>query len=548
MGGAAAVLTGACLPVEAQGRVLEGEDAGSRVYNVRAFGAKGDGATLDTHAVQTAIDRCTAEGGGTVLVPAGRFLIGAVELKSNVTLHLASAAVLVGSGDGKQYHAVDAIPLRGDSTLGDGNWALLYAVNARNVTVEGNGTIDGNGAQFHSPVRGQLAPSGLRSLERPYHLLAYRCEGLAVRGVSLVDCAYHSVRVIQSKRVAMEGLYIHNRVNGNNDGFHFISSEHVTVSNCTVMSQDDACALFGSCRNICITNSYFSTRWSVFRFGGGVAENITVSNCVIEHVFGCPIKFHGTPGSRFERISFSDLVLSDVTGPIHVSLGPPTPRNGGQSEELAGREQAPAVLRDVSFTNIRGTVTTSPGALPESSVQGTANAGEKWSAIALNAVGGAVIERVSFTGVHLVFGGGGSAEDGARRSLPPIAGEYFMLGPLPAYGFYARGARSITLADVRLEVASPERRPALVMDEVEDASLLGVSLEGNAQADSVMRLQNTRDVLMTATRVLKAGATALLVEGDGSTNVLVQGGDLSKAARPVRFAAGASSSAVRLQP
>jgi polygalacturonase len=70
-------------------------------------------------------------------VPAGNFLIGTLELKSNVTLHIAAAGKLLGSGAGQRYHAVDAIPLSGDSTLEDGNWALIFAVNAKNVTVEG---------------------------------------------------------------------------------------------------------------------------------------------------------------------------------------------------------------------------------------------------------------------------------------------------------------------------------------------------------------------------------------------------------------------------
>jgi polygalacturonase len=120
----------------------------------------------------------------------------------------------------------------------------------------------------------------------------------------------------------MDGLYIHKRVNGNNDGFHFISCQHVMVSNCTVQSQDDACALFGSCKFVTVTNCSFSTRWSVFRFGGGTAENMAVSNCVLYQVYGCPIKFHGSPGSRFENMSFSNLILQDVTGPIHISVGP----------------------------------------------------------------------------------------------------------------------------------------------------------------------------------------------------------------------------------
>lgn len=516
-----------------------GDDLGARVYNVRRFGGKGDGKTLDTAALQQAIDRCTADGGGTVLVPAGTFLIGTVELKSNITLHLAAGATLLGSGDGKQYHAVDAIPLHGDSTLSDGNWALLFAVNARNVTIEGQGTIDGQGAQFHSPVRGQMPPSGLRGSQRPYHILAYKCERLTVRGIALVNCAYHSVRVIESKQVHMDELYIHNRVNGNNDGFHFISVEYLTVSNCTVLSQDDACALFGSCRFVTVMNSAFSTRWSVFRFGGGIAENIAVSNCVLSHVYGCPIKFHGTPGSRFERVSFSNLILDQVTGPIHISIGPESRKNP-QSEEIAAKGPAqPAVVRDISFSNIHGTVITSPEPLPESSVQGSQNPGERWSCIALNAVGGAVMERISFSDIRLTFQGGGTAEMGARRDLPEIAGEYFILGPMPAYGFYARNSRGLTLTDIRFEVKQPEMRPAIILDNVEDASLMGVSVQTNQSAESALRFRNSRDVLLTAPRLLTRTAVFLEVEGPHSKGIKIDGGDISKAAKATSFKEGA---------
>ena len=136
-------------------------DTSARIYNIRDYGAKGDGVTLDTRAMQDAIDACNLNGGGTVLVPAGKFQIGAIELKSYVTLHVTASGKLLGSGDGKRYHAVDAIPLHGDTTLEDGNWALLYAVGAKKVTIEGPGMIDGQGGQFHSDVRGTLPPSGI---------------------------------------------------------------------------------------------------------------------------------------------------------------------------------------------------------------------------------------------------------------------------------------------------------------------------------------------------------------------------------------------------
>jgi hypothetical protein len=473
-----------------------------------------------------------------------------LELKSNVTLHISAGGKLLGSADGKQYHEVEAIPLHGESTLEDGNWALLFSVNAKNVTVEGPGTIDGQGLQFHSPVRGTPPPSGLGGNKRPYHILCYKCENLAIRNIDMLDCAYHSIRVIQSKRVHLEGIYIHNRVNSNNDGFHFISAEYVSISNCTVLSQDDACALFGSCRYVTITNSIFSTRWSVFRFGGGVAENITVSNCVLYQVYGCPIKFHGIPGSRFENISFSNIILDDVTGPIHFSIGPRMPRTQSESESTsveAADSAPPALVRHISFSNIHGTVTTNPPQLPDVAFPSKANPGELHSCITLNCIGDAVMENVSFSDVHLTFGGGGTAEDGARRELPQIAGEYFMLGPMPAYGFYARNARGITLQNVRLQVSQPDLRPALIFDHVEDAAIHSLNVEGNAQAESVFRFIDTKQILLTATRVLTPASIFLQVEGAGSEGIIVDGGDLSKASQPLTVKSGASEKAVRLR-
>jgi hypothetical protein len=514
------------------------DDLGGRVYNIRSFGAKGDGTTVDTAALQAAIDACTRDGGGTVMVPPGTFVIGTTELKSNVTLHIAAAGKLLGSADGKQYHAVDAIPLRGDTTLNDGNWALLFAVSAKHVAIEGPGTIDGQGAQFHPAVRGTLPPSGIGGNKRPYHVLVYQCEDFSIRNISLVDCAYHSVRIIQSKRIYLDSIYIHNRVNGNNDGFHFISAQHVTLSNCIIMAQDDACAMFGACQFITITNCSFSTRWAVFRFGGGHVQNIAISNCLLYEVDGCPMKFQGDPGSVFENISFSNLLLQDVTGPISISIGAQLP---------PPNDKTPVIARNISFSNIHGTVTTNPAQLSESSVASGYNPGEVHSCIVLNSVNNSVLENISFDNIHLTFGGGGTAEDAARRDLPQLFGEYFRLGPMPAYGLYARNARGITMQNVRFQVATPDLRPAVILDHVEDVAINGFSVQGNSQAESVMRFIDSKQALLTGTRVLTPASVFLQLEGSANEGIIVEGGDLSKASMPVAFKSGATQSAVKLR-
>jgi hypothetical protein len=522
---------------------------GVRTYNIREFGAKGDGATLDSAAVQAAIDACHRDQGGTVLIPAGVFVIGTIELKSNVTLHLAASGKLLGSADGKQYRAADAIPLQGDSTLGDGNVGLIFAVKAENIAIAGPGTIDGQGLQFHSPSRGVPPPSGRGGNNRPYHVLLHQCKNVTIRDVRLVAGAYHSIRIIQSSYINIDGVYIYNRVNGNNDGFHFISSQYVHISNCDIQCQDDACALFGSCKFVTVTNCSFSTRWSVFRFGGGEAENITVSNCLIYDTYGCPIKMRCGPRSRFENISFSNLVMKNVTGPIAMGLGPQSRGAAQSGEDSAARanrpREAPGIFRNISFNGIHATVV-NPVPLPDVPFPSAYRPGEYKSCIVLNGVD-AYLENISFNDVHITFPGGGTAEEAAVRDVPKTAGEYFELGILPAYGLFARNVRGLTLGNVRFEVASPELRPALAFDHVEDATINGLSAQGDKNAASLLRFTDSRDVLLSASRVLGPVPVFLRVEGTASQGITVDGGDLSKAAKPVALEAGAPTSSVKLR-
>jgi len=517
-----------------------GGNAGTGVYNIIDFGAKGDGKTLNTQAVQAAIDACNKDQGGTVLVPAGVFVIGTIEIKSNVTLRIAAGGKLLGSADGKDYHAADAIPLRGDSTLNDGNVGLIFGVNAENVTIEGPGTIDGQGAQFRSPTRGVPPPSGRGGADRPYHLLFHRCKNLRVRDLFLVASAFHSIRVIQSSFVWMDGLHIYNRVNGNNDGFHFISCEFVHVANCDIQTQDDACALFGSCRFVTVTNSTFSTRWAVFRFGGGNPENVTISNCVIYQTYGCPIKMQFGLESRVQNLTFSNLVLQDVTGPISIDLSNRRRPNAAADAPQRG------FFRNVSFRGIRASVVSEGRQFEDMAFNQNYRPGETRQCIVLNAIGDAVLEGVEFDDVRIIYGGGGTAEE-ASREVPQVAGEYFEIGTPPAYGLFARNIRNLTLNNVRFEVEKPDLRPAVVLDRASDVTLSGFAAQGNPQAKSLLRFIDTQDTLVTAPRVLTPTAAFLEVEGAGSHAITVEGGDLSKAATKVAFGSGAAKDAVKVR-
>jgi hypothetical protein len=517
---------------------FDDKNLGARVYNIRDFGAVGDGVTLDTIAVQAAVDACNRDKGGTVLVPAGDFIVGTLELKTNVTLHVAAQGRLLGSSDIQHYKAGNGIP------PGNGNVVLLSAANAENITIEGPGTIDGNGVKFFTG-KGDMTGPGQNSaqgyFQRPHLLIFYRCKNLVVKDVLLTASAYHCTRILQCSRVRLDGVRIYNRVNLNNDGFHINSSEYVHIVNCDVACQDDACALFGSNKFVTVTNCTFSTRWSVFRFGGGEAENITISNCVIYDTYGCPIKMHCGASGRLENITFANLIMKNVTGPISIGLDS-SRRAGG----TANTPPVKGIVRNIAFNGIRATVVAEGRQHEDLKWPQKFRPGETRSCIVLNGVGSDFLEGISFQDVHVSYEGGGTAEESVAE-VPNLAGEYFEIGTPPAYGIYARNVRGLTLNNVRLEVTKPDLRPAVIFDHVVDSTVNGLSAQGTLQAESLLRFNDTRDVLLAASRVLTPAAVFLKLEGIANDGITIDGGVLSKASKPLAFSRGATERAVKLR-
>ena len=517
---------------------VDDKNLGARVYNVREFGAKGDSTSLDTQSIQAAIDACNKDKGGTVLIPAGDFVVGTLELKSNVTLHLAAQGRLLGSPNIEHYKAGNGIP------PGNGNIVLMSAANAENIAIEGAGTIDGNGAKFFTG-KGDMTGPGQNSsqgyFQRPHLLIFYRCSNLVIRDVFLTASAYHCTRILQCRRVHLDGVRIHNRVNLNNDGFHINSSEYVHVVNCDVTCQDDACALFGSNKFVTVTNCTFSTRWSVFRFGGGEAENITVSNCVIYDTYGCPIKMRCGARGRLENITFSNLILKNVTGPISIGLD--SARRGTSVDTV---QRVKGIVRNINFNGIRATVVAEGRQHEDLPWPQKFRPGETRSCIVLNGVGNDFLEGISFQDVYVTYEGGGTREE-ATAEVPKLAGEYFEIGTPPAYGIYARNVRGLTLNNVRLEVTKPDLRPAVILDNVVDAAVNGLSAQGTLQAESLLRFNDTREVLLTASRVLTPAAVFLKLEGAANEGITIDGGVLSKASKILAYSGGATERAVKLR-
>jgi len=520
----------------------ENKLAGASIYNVRDFGAKGDGKTLDTKAIQSAIDKCFIEKGGTVLIPAGDFLSGTLELKSNVTLHIAAAGKLLGSSKREDYTAGQGVP------SGNGNIVFLFAVNAESLSIEGKGIVDGNGLAFYNGKGDNTGPgqNGVGgNFDRPHLFIFYQCSNLTLQNCFFKASAYHCVRILKCKQVHIDGIKIYNRVNRNNDGFHFNDCEYVHVLNCDVQCQDDACALFGSNKFVTVANCSFSTRWSIFRFGGGESQNITVANCLIYDTYGCPIKISAGRAS-IENLSFSNITMRNVTGPIGIGFSGPSNNNSNNNPQPATKP----FIRNISFNAIRATVVAVGVNHPDIHFGISVREGEKNSCITLNAMGEYYLENISFTDVHVKYAGGGTAEQ-AAKVVPNEAAEYFGVwnhapGGPPAYGMYARNVKGLTLQNVRFEYDEPEARPAIIFDNIEDASINNLTAKGS-EGTALLRFIDSKDILLTGTRLLTPSPVFLLVEGSSSRDITVNGGDIQKAKQSLVADKGALKTAVRIQ-
>jgi hypothetical protein len=514
---------------------------GARIYNVRDYGAKGDGKTLDTAAIQKAIDACNVDKGGMVLFPAGDYLSGTLELKSYITLHLSAAAKLLGSPKREDYTAGKGVP------SGNGNIVFLFAVKAENLSIEGKGTIDGNGLAFYNGKGDNTGPgqNGVGgNFDRPHLVIFYDCKNVRLDDVYFTASAYHCFRILQCEQVHIDGIKIYNRVNRNNDGFHFNSCQYVHVSNCDVRCQDDACALFGSNKYVTITNCTFSTRWSIFRFGGGESQNIAISNCVIYDTYGCPIKISAGRAS-IENFTFSNIIMRNVTGPIGIGFSGTSNNNNNTNNTTK------PFIRNISFNAIRATIVAQPLDHPDIHFGVSIREGEKNSCITLNAMGEYYLENISFTDIHIKYAGGGTAAQAAKRDIPNVAAEYFGVwdpapGGPPAYGMYARNVKGLSLHNIRFEYDQPDARPALIFDNVQDATITGLSAQGSITSE-LLRLINSKDILFSATKLLTPAATFLRIEGAESSNITIDGGDLRKAAQPLAFESGAPKESVKLR-
>jgi hypothetical protein len=263
----------------------------------------------------------------------------------------------------------------------------------------------------------------------------------------------------------------------------------------------------------------------------------------MDQVYGCPIKMQVRAGDRLENMIFSNLIMKNVTGPIYIGLGS-APRNALDPSQI----KAGGIVRNIQFRGITATVVAKPDLANFPYLPGTPISdiypGEHHTCISLTSVPGQAIENVTLSDIHVIYAGGGTAEMAALREVPQVSGgEYFACGVLPAYGLYARNVKGLAIDNVRFDLAATDARPAVVFDHVNDATVNSLSVQGDKTEESALRLMDSRDVLLTAPRLTASTGVYAQIEGKESAAIVFEGGDLSKAEKPLVFAHGAAESA-----
>ncbi|HEX6184678.1 MAG TPA: glycoside hydrolase family 28 protein [Pyrinomonadaceae bacterium] len=473
------------------------------VYNVRAFGARGDGKALDSPAVNRAIDAAAAAGGGTVRFPAGTYRSFSIRLKSNVSLYLDSGATVLAAdprdGDGK-YDPPEPNPHDKFQDFGHSHWhnSLIWGEGVENVSITGPGLIWGKGlvrSGGQSRTQEQNAALNAARPNEPRQPFGYPNPRDAVepgwgnkaislklsRNVILRDFTILHGGHFAILATGVDNLTIDNlKIDTNRDGIDIDACRHVRVSNCTINSPfDDGICLKSSyalgfaraTENVTITNCQVSgydegtflngtykreyTRYSHnsttgrIKFGtesNGGFKNVTISNCVFDYSRGLALET--VDGGLLEDVTISNITMRDITNsPIFLRLG----------ARLRGPKDSTKVgaLRRVQISNVV-----------------VHNADPKYASI-ISGIPGHPIEDVRLSNIRIYYQGGGTK---AQAALDPpekedAYPEPVMFGEMPAYGFFVRHVKGIELDGVEVSYMKEDLRPPFVLTDVTRANL-----------------------------------------------------------------------------
>jgi polygalacturonase len=476
------------------------------VFDVRQFGAAGDGKQLDSPAINKAIDAAAARGGGTVFFPAGNYLSTSIRLKSNISLHLDQGATIVAASP-KQGHKYDPPePNESDQfqDFGHTHWqnSLIWGIGLENVSILGPGRIFGEGLvrsgnqsrdrEQSDALRGK-APEGRTRGKFGYPDARDAVEsGWGNKSIALKLCRNVMIRDVTIRKgghfailaTGVDNLTIDNvKLDTDRDGMDIDGCRNVRVSNCTVNSPwDDGICLKATyalgfnraCENVTITNCQVSgydegtfldgtfkrtdpkryshdTTTGRLKFGtesNGGFKNITISNCIFDYSRGLALEM--VDGGDLEDVTITNLAMRDITNaPIYL-------RHGGRLRAPEGTELGH--FRRVSISDVR------------------IHGGPAEQSVIIAGIPGHPLEDIKLKNISVYYEGGGTEKMAATQPADRVTDypEPQNHGPMPAYGFFVRHVNGLEMSDIQLGYDKADARPPLVIEQVKGLTLTNV--------------------------------------------------------------------------
>jgi polygalacturonase len=470
------------------------------IYDVRAFGATGDGKSIDSSAINKAIEAAANAGGGTVLFPAGTYHSFSIRLKSNVALYLSQGATILAAetpatGNEGYDPAESNAPWESYQDYGHNHWhnSLIWGEDLHDVTICGPGLIYGKGLS-----RGWANEQPLAESPRVGNkaIALKNCRNVILRDFSILKGGHFGILATGVDNFTIDNL----KIDTNRDGMDIDCCKNVRVSNCSVNSPWDdgicpkssfALGYARATENLTITNCYVTGTYElgtlldgtfkkfppgqrVPRTGrikcgtesNGGFKNITISNCVFEGCGGFALE--SVDGALLEDIAITNITMRDIINtPIFVRLG----------SRMRGPQGVPVGdARRILFSNIVSYNSASH------------------QAVLISGIPGHPVEEIRFNNLYLHHQGGGDAQ-AANLQVPEKEDAYpdpHMFGPLPAHGFYLRHVKNVELTDVEIASAAPDLRPAFVLEDVHEADFFRIKVPKDSHGP-IFRLKEVSD-------------------------------------------------------
>jgi polygalacturonase len=502
-------------------------------YNVKDYGAKGDGKNIDSEAINKAIEEAAKAGGGTVFLPGGTYLSGSIRLKSNINLYLDAGAVLFAAPQNeelKNYYDKPEYTHEEKKYQDEGHSyfqnSLIWGRNLKNVSITGLGMIDGLGLAH--VWKSKIGINGLANKA----ISLIECTNVKIEGVTIFRGGWFAILTTGCNLVTFNNLII----DTNRDGIDIDCCTNVIVSNCRVNSPiDDAICPKSSyalgrtivTENITITNCqvsayklgslldgtfqeepivYWTSRNGRIKFGtesNGGFRNVVVSNCTFRNCKGIAIEC--VDGGILENISISNITMYNVDDyPVYITLG----------DRL--RDPNPGMSRgkNIFISNI------------------VAYVNDSLSGIHITGTPTSFLENIRLTNIRIVYNGGGSKTDGLYN-FPELGKDYPEIGAIaslkknipvvkvPSYGIFARHVKNLEIDNLTVDCIKEDQRPAMICIDVD-----GLEIE-NFKAKiinniPIAQFENVRNLNLHQTPVFKNG---LLAFHDGKWRLIKKAKD-----------------------